>query len=456
MIASAAIESAKWLIQDQRRLLREGFDESPCFTRELYLPTYHGMHVGRVSTFRRRRVFFCCEPRYFDAILTASDDQVSHGTAYSFLKPYFGDQSVFVLDGQGHTEAKRSVYALIREHMDVEKDEIRLIQTSIKRYFRVGVQPVFPALQRVLCGLLIWTVFGETARDEVVDDAIEAANAASGTLLFLPHLLRWTKRFGAGNRIGRLRRNLRRFVTAFVADQDIVHHWGGPPLSQSRRRRFIRDNLLTLLIAGFETTAATVSWLLFELARNTEIQKSLSAEIDSRTSSPVELLAYLEDDTTLLAACAWEALRLHPAIPFVIREAATNFTLFGREIRTGDYLLLSIEEMQRRFFGTTSTEFDPSRYGSRRELPKLASLGGGRKFCPGRAVAVQQIRALATLLLKEFEFKTCSQTVARPIRNRVSAAPKRGMMLKLAPVGRSGEARAASPTPTPLRRTASA
>lgn len=436
MNSTAYLNTARWLIRDQRQLIRDGFDEAEHFQIELMLPLYNSKHLRKKLSLRKRRVIFVCSPQIFAEVYKAPHEAINPSSAYAFLKPYFGDESVFVSEGDSHIPAKQSVYRLIKDDMEIQADDYLFFQYSVREAFRDGEQAILPIVQKITSAFVIRTIFGEQGTrfaDKIVQETINAAGNASTILLVLPGLLRWTRRFGVGLSVRRQRLVLRNFILDQLKGLDIADDWNGPRnRAAPAPRTEIVDNLMTLLIAGFETTATTISWLLYELARSSDIQANLRSEIVSRLHS--DGIAYFEDDSSLLALCVHETLRLHPSIPFIIREAVNDGSYHGIEVRSGDYIVLSIEELQKRHFGDSGAEFRPERFATKvakSQYPKISTFGGGAKICPGRAVATQKIRIITALILASYHLETCTQTDPRITRNRVSATPRNGMVLKL-------------------------
>jgi cytochrome P450 len=185
---------------------------------------------------------------------------------------------------------------------------------------------------------------------------------------------------------------------------------------------------MTLCIAGFETTGVTLSWLLYELSKNEQLQIDLRAEV--RRHQGISMADYLAADNTLLAATVLETLRTHPAIPAVVREVAEEFDLGGRAMCPGDQIVLAIEQMHRAAFSEGEL-FLPQRWLTRKPETGIATFGGGAKVCPGRAIAMQEARLLTAILVSRFAFESTLRTTGHIRKGSVSATPKDGMVLRV-------------------------
>lgn len=434
MSIAASLNTLRWAALDQRRLINDGFGEGESFGTELMLPTYNRKQIGRRLPMSKRRVIFVRGAEGFGRVFQASSSEIDAGRAYAFLGPYFGSKSLFVMEGEQHVRAKQALFRLIRNTMQTGTDDLLFLHMAAQETFSAGTYPVLPRLQQVTCAFVLRNIFGEqgtTAADTAVREALAAVGEISATHLLLPALLRWTRRFGSGLAIRRRRLALRGFILERLKTID-VGDWerrkGG---AAAGNRGEIVDNLLTILIAGFETASTALAWLLYELAAHPEVQDDLRAEIGDRLDD--DPLDYLADDTSLLARSVTESLRLHPSLPFIIREVRQELPIEGGVARPGDYVVLSIEELHKRVFDTDGGDFRPDRFRTTGEQRGIATFGGGAKICPGRAVAVQQMRALTAILVSRYRIDTTRKTDPRVTRNRVSARPMGGMELSLTP-----------------------
>jgi cytochrome P450 len=170
----------------------------------------------------------------------------------------------------------------------------------------------------------------------------------------------------------------------------------------------LRDEVMTIFLAGHETTAVALSWSWFLLANNPEAEQKFHAEIDSvlqgRTPTVSDLanLKYTEMITK-------EAMRLYPPAYVVGREAIEDTEIGGYQVRKGTQLFAFPWVTQRdpRFFERPA-EFIPERWeGSKAEsLPKFAyfPFGGGPRQCIGNYFAMMEIILLLATIGQRFKF----------------------------------------------------
>jgi cytochrome P450 len=165
----------------------------------------------------------------------------------------------------------------------------------------------------------------------------------------------------------------------------------------------IRDQAMTLILAGHETTANTLSWTLYSLARNPGARARVEREIDAVLGSRNATAADLPSLPLALQAIK-EAMRLYPPAYILGRKATRAVTLGGVPIPSGRLVLVNIAGIHRREVTFVEPErFDLDRLSTENEkkLPPLAYMpfGAGPRVCIGNHFAMMEAHiALATLV----------------------------------------------------------
>jgi cytochrome P450 len=170
----------------------------------------------------------------------------------------------------------------------------------------------------------------------------------------------------------------------------------------------IRDQLLTMLIAGHDTATALLAWALVTLAQHPTVQEQARTEVaqvlagEPPTAGTIPGLEYAEQIIK-------ETLRLYPPIHVANRRAARDLAFDGHCIAADTRVLFSIFITHRHpAYWDEPARFDPSRFGpaARSPLPfTYLPFGGGPRFCIGTALARIEARVVLARLLQRYAFE---------------------------------------------------
>lgn len=176
---------------------------------------------------------------------------------------------------------------------------------------------------------------------------------------------------------------------------------GETPLSDAE----MRDQLVTLLLAGHETTASALSWTLHELGRHPELLARATAAADA-------------GDDAFLEACLKEGMRLHPIIDFVARTLQSDQVVAGRLLPKGTTVTPSIMlSHSREASFADAHEFRPDRFLVDKIAPNTwIPFGGGVRRCIGAAFSLMEGTVVLREVLQRFTV-TATQPAPNKLRN---------------------------------------
>lgn len=196
----------------------------------------------------------------------------------------------------------------------------------------------------------------------------------------------------------------------------------------------IRDNLLTFIVAGHETTALTLSWALYLCAFDPAVQEAARAEAQSvlgtrsATAEDVPRLPFIRQVID-------ETLRLYPPAAFLSRTAQKNDELCGRDVRRGDTVILPIYALHRhKKLWTDPDRFDPARFAPGHKTDRFAFLpfGDGPRICIGANFAIQEAVIILATLLARFRFARIPGKDPKPVMI-LTLRPEGGVWLSVTP-----------------------
>ena len=198
----------------------------------------------------------------------------------------------------------------------------------------------------------------------------------------------------------------------------------------------VAGNVLTMLLAGEDTTANTLAWAVWFLSRHPQALQRAREEVRAALGGG-QLPSRYEQMSALdfVEACVHETMRLKPVAPLNVCEAVRDTTVAGVEVKKGEFVMCLMRPGatdERNF--PSSQAYDPTRWMSEAG-PKAASsakrvsmpFGAGPRLCPGRYLAMLEMKMVLAMLLSVFEI----ESVAAP----EDGEPREYLALTMSPVG---------------------
>lgn len=188
----------------------------------------------------------------------------------------------------------------------------------------------------------------------------------------------------------------------------------------------LRDELLTLLSAGHETTAVALAWAFYWLHRDPDELGRVLAELDALgPSADAEAIAALP----YLDAVCQEALRIHPVAPEILRHLVKPLQLFDWTLPAGTSVLASVIMLHNREdIYPEPTRFRPSRFLEHKFTPfEHIPFGGGARRCIGAAFALYEMKIVLATILRSHRLRLVSSSKVSPARRGATMGPRNGI-----------------------------
>lgn len=216
---------------------------------------------------------------------------------------------------------------------------------------------------------------------------------------------------------------------------DLLRAGSDPKSGRQMTTAELRDNLLTFIVAGHETTALTLAWALYLVAYDPAIQTAARDEARSvlgdRPATGDDV-----DDLPLIRQIIDEALRLYPPAGMISRTAHKADRLCGTDILPGDTVMVPIYALQRsHLLWDAPDAFRPERFADRKSVDRYAYLpfGDGPRICIGMAFALQEAVIILSTLLARFRFAPVTGKDPNPVMI-ITLRPEGGVWLEAEPV----------------------
>lgn len=388
-------------------------------------------------------------PALVQELLAQPADVLAAGKANAFLAPVVGRQSLLLLDGEEHLQMRRM--QLPAFHGERLREYERAIQQiADERVARWPLEREFaawPRMQAITLDVIVRVIFGieDGERREQVREAVRALLSLStrpsifivGGLVGVLRGERPTEQAFVARPVLRLRDRLGRLLDAEIRRRreegaedrgDVLSMLlaarteEGEPLPDA----VVRDQLITLLVAGHETTATALAWAVERIARHPELQARLAAEA-------------LDGRHELIDATVKETLRLRPVLPLFVREALQPVQIGGYEHPAGTLLAGATIALHRnRSVYPDADRFRPERFLGEDAPGTYAwtPFGGGVRRCLGASFALLEMRCVLSALLAERRLEPVGSRSEQVRRRSIVLAPSQQGMVR-APLRRA-------------------
>ncbi|MEP7344334.1 MAG: cytochrome P450 [Gemmatimonadaceae bacterium] len=393
-------------------------------------------------------MYLLSHPEAIRDVLVTNQRNFKKGRALERAKILLGE-GLLTSEGDLHLRQRRLMQpAFHRQRIAAYGDTMVAYATRRAKGWKDGqsmnVHEEMMALTLAIVGKTLFDadVEGE-ARD--IGDALSDAFTAFNAGLFMPYAkllerlpLPATRRFKRG------RARLERTIYRIIAERRQSGADAGDLLSMLLHARDedgdgtgmsdtqIRDEALTLFIAGHETTAVALSWTWYLLAQHPEVEEEFHHELDALRGATLnaESLIHLPYTRQILT----ESMRLYPPAWIVGRRALGAFETGGYHIPERSIVVMSqwVTHRDRRWFPEPE-RFDPDRWlpGQANERPKFSyfPFGGGSRLCIGEPFAWMEGVLLLAEIGRRWRFRLASRAPVEP-RATITLRPRNGIAMR--------------------------
>ncbi len=390
------------------------------------------------------------DPAAIQAIFKTDPRQFEVGIANNLLLPLVGNESILLLDGDRHQRQRQLLSPPF--HGDRMRTYASLIceitRQATQKWSQAEPILVRETMQEISLQVILHTVFGLSAGDRYheiqqrVRSLLEKLGSPlSSSLLFLKRLQQDWGRWSPWGNFLQERSQIDALLYAeiearrqtFNPEQEDVltlllsaRDEAGQPMSDVE----LRDELMTLLLAGHETTASALTWAFYWIHHTPGVLDRLQTELATADwTDPLSLIRL-----PYLNAICQETLRIYPIAPIAFpRIVKAPFQLMGYELPSGTALMPCIYLTHRRpNLYPEPEQFRPERFLERQFSPyEYLPFGGSNRRCLGMALAQVEMKLVLATVLSHHQLCLSPDQPLRPVRRGVTLAPPSSFKMAL-------------------------
>ena len=388
-------------------------------------------------------------PQTLKQILTDTKEFTAPGELSKIFAPIMGNYGVFMLDGDYHRQRRKLLMPPFHgERMQPYGQLIcDLTEKAIGQLTPGQPFSARAVMQEISLQIILEAVFGlhEGERLQQVQQLMRSLldvfqSPLSSAFLFFPSLQRDLGPWSPWGYFLRIRQQIDELLYTEIDERreqpdpsrtDILsllmsaRDEAGQPMTNQE----LRDELMTLLFAGHETTATALSWALYWIHQKPEVRDQLLAELDRLGERPDPMSIFR---LPYLGAVCNETLRIYPVVMLTFARATKSpIELMGYDLKPGTVLYGCIYLIhQREDLYPEPKQFKPERFLEREFSPyEFMPFGGGARRCIGEALAQFEMKLVLATILSRSQLALADNRPLRPQCRGINLAPAGGVKM---------------------------
>ena len=384
--------------------------------------------------------------------LFSQDSKFDIGRANELAEPLIGKNSLMMMDGDRHRrERKLLMPAFHGEKIQVYAKQIVDITENIASKWQIGESFIVRStMQKVSLEIILQVVFGlsqgkryEQLKPLLTDWLDMTDSPLRSSMLFLKFLQKDWGNWTPWGKMKQRQQQVYNLLQAEIEEKRInletADNTGNDVLSlmmavrdedgQAMTDAELTDELLTILFAGHETTATTLSWAFYQIYQNPDVLEKLQVELKGLGENPNPLeIAKLP----YLSAVCQETLRMYPVLPVLFpRIALSPIKIAGIEFDAETTFMPSVYLVHyREDLYPNPQQFQPQRFIEKQySSSEYFPFGGGSRRCLGYTLAQLEMKLVIATVLSKYQLASLDDKPVKIQRRGFTLAPTGGVKM---------------------------
>lgn len=377
------------------------------------------------------------------------DSKFDVGRANALAKPLIGENSLMLIDGSRHRRERKLLMPPFHgERLQTYAQQICQITEQAASQWQVGQTFVArTVMQQISLEIILQIVFGLSEGERyqqlkpLLTNWINMTDSPlRSSMLFLKALQRDWGSWTPWGRMKQRQRQVHDLLQAEIEERRTQGNEGRTDVlslmmaardenGQAMTDAELRDELLTILFAGHETTATTLAWAFYQIHQQQEVREKLLQELDSLGENPLSMeIAQLP----YLTAVCQETLRMYPVLPVIFpRITKSPVEIAGYKFDAETTLMPTIYLVHyREDLYPNAQHFKPERFLERQYSPsEYFPFGGGSRRCLGYALAQLEMKLVLATILSKYQLALAEDKPVKLQRRGFTLAPVGGVRM---------------------------
>lgn len=408
---------------------------------------------GDVAHFRfgpKRHIYMLNNPDQIKEVLVTKQAHFRKAKGLQVARAVVGD-GILTSEGKKHMRQRRLMQPAFHRDRIAGYGDVMVRQgVELMNEWRDGeVLDIHHDMMKVTLAIITETMFGKTVKEgadkiaHAIDVGLKYVSSKASSFIDIPLSVptRSNREFIESSEV------LDKTIYALIEERRKSGDSGQTDLlamllaardeddGQGMTDEQVRDEVMTIFVAGHETTANTMSWIFYLLATHPEAEQKLHDELKAVLDGR---LPTVEDLPKLSYAnlIVQETLRLYPAAWVINREVVEEVEIGGHTYEPGDTLMMSQYVMQRmeKYYDDPDA-FRPERFEGDllKQIPTYAyfPFGGGPRVCIGNNFALMEAALLLATIAQQYKLRLAEPTKPVEPEPLVTLRPKNGLMMRL-------------------------